>query len=97
MAEALGIRPEAPETNAAIADGKAWLKSDAAIAVLERLPGWSWARLLRAIPRPLRDGVYNLIAQNRYRLFGKTESCFVPAPEDESRFLDDAPPPYPGP
>jgi predicted DCC family thiol-disulfide oxidoreductase YuxK len=35
-------------------------------------------RALRAVPKPLRDAVYNTIARNRYRIFGKYEECFVP-------------------
>jgi predicted DCC family thiol-disulfide oxidoreductase YuxK len=42
------------------------------------LPGWGWARGLRLVPKPLRDAVYNLVARNRYRIFGKYEVCFVP-------------------
>ncbi|HMR44897.1 MAG TPA: hypothetical protein PKC40_13730 [Saprospiraceae bacterium] len=39
------------------------------------------------MPRPLRDLVYNFIARNRYRWFGKQESCWLPTPDLRSRFL----------
>ena len=55
-----------------------YFKSDAALTVLGALPGWGWVRALRAVPKPLRDAVYNLVARNRYRIFGKYEECFVP-------------------
>jgi predicted DCC family thiol-disulfide oxidoreductase YuxK len=78
LAAALGIDPVFPETNALVIDGTAWLKSDAGIEVLRRLPGWRWARHFRRIPRPLRDWLYDRVARNRYRLFGRTETCMVP-------------------
>jgi predicted DCC family thiol-disulfide oxidoreductase YuxK len=46
--------------------------------VLGALPGWGWVRALRAVPKPLRDAIYNLVARNRYRIFGKYQACFVP-------------------
>jgi predicted DCC family thiol-disulfide oxidoreductase YuxK len=53
--------------------------SDAVLAMLVEL-GWPWRALgiARLMPPPLRDGLYRLIARNRYRLFGKRESCWVP-------------------
>ncbi|MFP5284488.1 MAG: thiol-disulfide oxidoreductase DCC, partial [Thermoanaerobaculia bacterium] len=39
------------------------------------------------IPRPLRDALYRWIARNRYRWFGRTETCWLPTPELQSRFL----------
>ena len=63
-------------------------KSDAALTVLCDLPGWSWMRVLRAVPKPLRDGVYSLVARTRYRIFGKYEECFVPAAEMRARVME---------
>ena len=57
--------------------GVAFFKSDAALTVLSHLPGWQWTRVLRVLPKALRDAVYNLIARNRYRIFGKYEACFL--------------------
>jgi predicted DCC family thiol-disulfide oxidoreductase YuxK len=45
-------------------------------------------RVFLAIPRPLRDAVYNLIARNRYRIFGKYETCFVPDAELRDRVME---------
>ena len=78
LAQAFGIDPDDPDTNAVIHGGIAWLKSDGALTVLSSLPGWGWARALLAVPKPLRDAVYNLVARNRYRIFGKYEKCFIP-------------------
>jgi predicted DCC family thiol-disulfide oxidoreductase YuxK len=43
---------------------------------------------LRAVPKPLRDAVYNTIARNRYRIFGKYEECFVPDAAMRTRILE---------
>jgi len=85
-------------TNAALADSvvliegsRVWLASDAVFRILYRLGGlWRIAALLRFLPRKLRDWVYQLIAKNRYRLFGRRERCMVPTPELKQRFLDTA-------
>lgn len=81
MAVRLGIDPDAPQTTAVVLDGVAWLRSDAALQVLRRLPGWSWTGVLLALPRGPRDWLYDRVARNRYRLFGRTETCLVPDAE----------------
>ena len=78
LAEALGIDADDPDTNAVIHGGVAYFKSDGALTVLSCLPGWRWVRVLFAAPRFIRDGVYNLVARNRYRIFGKCDACIVP-------------------
>lgn len=67
-------------------NGVAWKRSDAVIRVLIglRAPG---AKILGLVPRPLRDFVYALVAKNRYRWFGKHESCRLPTADERSRFL----------
>ena len=88
LAQAFGIDPDDPDTNAVIHGGVAWFKSDAALTVLGALPGWGWVRVLRAVPKPLRDAVYSLVARNRYRIFGKYEECFVPDAEMRARVME---------
>lgn len=88
LARAFGIDPDDPDTNAVVHGGKAHLKSDAALTVLSTLPGWRWTRLLFAVPKPLRDAVYGLVARNRYRIFGRYEACFVPDAELRARVLE---------
>ena len=53
---------------------------------------WSLAGLAKVLPRWLRDRVYNLVARNRYRVFGKYESCMMPDPQYRQKFLDVAQP-----
>jgi predicted DCC family thiol-disulfide oxidoreductase YuxK len=88
LAQALGIDPRDPDTNAVIHGGVAFFKSDAALTVLSCLPGWGWTRLLRIVPKSLRDSAYSLVARNRYRIFGKYDSCFTPDAELRARVLE---------
>ena len=88
LAKAFGIDPDDPDTNAVVHGGVARMKSDAALTVLGLLPGWSWTRVLFAVPKPLRDAVYGVVARNRYRIFGKYETCFVPDADMRARVLE---------
>ena len=63
-------------------------RSDAALRCARVLGApWSWARALAVIPRPLRDAAYDFVARNRYRWFGKKDTCPMPRPEWRARFL----------
>jgi predicted DCC family thiol-disulfide oxidoreductase YuxK len=88
LAQAFGIDPDDPDTNAVIHGGVAYFKSDGALTVLSHLPRWRWTRALLFVPRPLRDTVYNLIARNRYRIFGKFDACFVPDADMRARVVE---------
>src|SRR6201998_579896 len=88
LAQAFGIDPDAPDTNAVIHGGVAYFKSDAALTVLSNLPGWRWVRVLRSFPKPLRDAIYNLVAHNRYRIFGEYDACFVPDAAMRDRVIE---------
>jgi len=88
LAQAFGIDPNDPDTNAVIHGGVAYFKSDGALMVLSNLPGWGWTRRLLAMPRPLRDAVYNLVARNRYRIFGKFDACLVPDADMRARVVE---------
>jgi len=88
LAQAFGIDPDDPDTNAVIHRGRVHLQSDAALTVLSNLPGWGWTRALLHVPKPLRDVVYRLVARNRYRIFGKYDACFVPDAEMRARVME---------
>jgi predicted DCC family thiol-disulfide oxidoreductase YuxK len=64
-------------------------KSDAALFVAGEL-GWPWkaARLMRLVPKAIRDRAYDVVAQSRYRVFGRYDHCLIPSPEFRSRFID---------
>lgn len=80
--------PKSLESFILIEDGRVYKRSTAALRLYRRLPWiWRWIQLFWIVPRPARDAVYNLIARNRYRWFGKREECMVPTADVKSRFL----------
>ncbi|MEP9361023.1 thiol-disulfide oxidoreductase DCC family protein [Sphingomonas sp. KR3-1] len=83
-----GVDPENPDTMLVIEGDRARRDSDAVLAIAEGL-GWPWRALgaLRMVPRAWRDAVYRRVARNRYRLFGKRATCWVPSPEQRARIL----------
>lgn len=67
---------------------KVYQKSDAALEIARRMDGiWKIFYVFKIIPAFLRNPVYDLIARNRYRFFGKTDACRIPTPELKTRFL----------
>ena len=88
LAQAFSIDPDDPDTNAVVHGDVAYFKSDAALTVLSHLAGFGWTRVLFLVPKWLRDALYNLVAKNRYRIFGKYESCFVPDAEMRARVME---------
>ena len=76
------------ETNVLLEGGGVFLKSEGTIRMFERLGfPWSAMKVLRVVPRALRDRLYNVVARNRLNWFGSRETCFVPEPSDADRFL----------
>ena len=68
---------------------RVYVRSDAALKVATYLGGfWKIFLAARVLPRPLCDYFYDLFARNRYRFFGKYDTCLLPPPEVRSRFLD---------
>ena len=68
---------------------KVYTKTDAVIQIAKHLAGWpKLFRLLKFIPKPMRDFGYDLIANNRYALFGKKATCMIPDASIRHRFLD---------
>ena len=83
-----GLDPEDYETNILVEDGVAWFKSEGSIRMAVGL-GWPWriAAVLRILPTAFSDWLYDRVARNRLRIFGKRETCYVPTPDDADRFL----------
>jgi predicted DCC family thiol-disulfide oxidoreductase YuxK len=72
-----------------IENQKAYVKSSAALLVCSKLDGaWKMVKIFRILPPLFRDFLYDLVAKNRYKWFGKEESCLLPSPEWKQRFLD---------
>jgi predicted DCC family thiol-disulfide oxidoreductase YuxK len=85
-----GLDAETYETNLVLVDGRAYAKLDTVAVVGRGLGGaWKLASLLRLLPRPAADWLYDRIAQNRYALFGRTDRCMIPPPEWHTRFVDE--------
>ena len=71
-----------------IDNGKAFTSSTAGLKVINKLPWyWRWGQIFWIVPAFIRDGVYNIIAKNRYKWFGKKEVCMIPTPDVRNRFL----------
>jgi predicted DCC family thiol-disulfide oxidoreductase YuxK len=65
-----------------------YVRSTAYVRIVARLGfPWNMAASIWLIPRPIRDRIYDWIAQNRFRLFGRRDSCMMPTEEQRSRFL----------
>lgn len=64
-------------------------RSTAVLRAVAKLGGlWPAAKVLLIIPRPVRDAVYNWIARNRYKWFGKRDTCRLPTPQERAMFLE---------
>ncbi|MFB0611236.1 thiol-disulfide oxidoreductase DCC family protein [Aurantiacibacter poecillastricola] len=83
-----GMDPSDPDTILLIEGDRVLRNSDAVLGIYHRL-GWPWriTDVARLVPRALRDAVYLWVARNRYRLFGKRETCWLPNLEYRDRLL----------
>ncbi|MCJ0743918.1 thiol-disulfide oxidoreductase DCC family protein [Pedobacter montanisoli] len=69
-------------------NGRLYRQSDAALRIVKRLNGfWSLLYGFIIIPAFIRNPIYNYIARNRYKWFGKADHCLIPAPELKHKFL----------
>ena len=65
------------------------IKSTAALNIMFEFGGiWKLTRVLGYLPKGFRNFIYDYIARNRYKWFGKREQCMIPTPELKSKFLD---------
>ncbi len=72
-----------------IPEGKSYIKSTAALQITRHLTGlYPIGYLFLIFPKFLRDWVYDIVAKNRYRWFGKKEQCMIPTPELKALFID---------
>lgn len=64
-------------------------KSSAVLTISKTLSGfWPFLYIFMIIPKFIRDGIYDFIARNRYKWFGKKDHCMIPSPELKGRFID---------
>lgn len=87
---ALGLPQETLDRTILLLDGdEAFVRSAAILRALRYLRGpVRWLRPLVLIPSFIRDPLYDLVARNRYRWFGRHPTCFVPTPQTRGRFID---------
>jgi len=73
-----------------VVDGTSVFDRSSAALHLARYLGWPWRLALAfgIVPRRLRDGAYDVLARNRYRWFGRRQTCRLPTPDERARFLD---------
>jgi len=70
-------------------DGRIYTRSTAALRALRHLKGPArWLRPLILVPKILRDPIYDFVARNRIRWFGRLDTCLVPSPQTRDRFID---------
>ncbi|WP_409346981.1 thiol-disulfide oxidoreductase DCC family protein [Paenibacillus sp. MBLB4367] len=89
LLEKHGLQPGRLDTFVLVQGERSWIKSTAALRVCRGLKGlWPLLYAGIVVPRRVRDLMYQWVARNRYRWFGKTDSCMMPTPELRKRFLD---------
>jgi predicted DCC family thiol-disulfide oxidoreductase YuxK len=83
------ITSEQLDTIVLIEGDRCYTRSTAALRIAKRLPGlWPVLYIGIVIPTPLRNKLYDWVARNRYRWFGRKEQCMLPTPAIKSRFLE---------
>lgn len=86
--KALNLSPTEFETNLIIVDGQIYTRLDSLAAALGALGApWSVLRFLRWLPDRVKSPIYRVIAHNRYRIFGRFDTCMVPDADVSARFL----------
>jgi predicted DCC family thiol-disulfide oxidoreductase YuxK len=83
-----GLTRELTRSMVLIEDGRVYLRSTATLRIAKRLSApWHLAGALLIVPRPLRDGVYRVVAAIRHRLAGRSNACEIPPPELRGRLI----------
>lgn len=81
-------RSDLDKTFLVVCNGKALMRSDASVEIARHLRApWRWAAVMAAVPRPLRNAVYDLVARRRYRWFGRRQDCTVVPVAERHRFI----------
>jgi len=84
-----GEDPEQLDSVILIKQGQVFHKSTAALHIAKKLSGlWPVFFIFIIVPKFVRDFFYDLIAENRYKWFGKRETCRMPDPGQKDRFLE---------
>ena len=82
------IDPQKIDSIVLIENGNVYIKSSAALRIARKMSGlWPLLYVCMVIPRFIRNGVYDFIAKNRYKWFGRKEQCMIPTPGLKEKFL----------
>ena|SRR6478609_7372065 len=88
LLKSIGLPTESFPSIILIKNGKVLQRSSAALEIAKELSGlWPVFYIFKIVPGFIRDIFYNIIANNRYRFFGRKEHCMIPTPELKSRFI----------
>ena len=88
LMEKHGIHTVGVDTFLLVKNEECYLFSSAALEITKNLTGyWYLFNVFKVMPAPIRDFFYKLFARNRYRLFGRTDTCIVPTNEVRARFI----------
>lgn len=88
LLEKSGLPPQALDSIVLVEGDGVWRKSRAALRIARRMDApWPLLWPLVIVPRRVADLFYDLVAKNRYRIFGKLDACMIPPPEARARFL----------
>lgn len=89
IVRSLGLSTEHHETMLFLEQGRLWQKSDAVIHIAQHLCWpWCWIAWGKYVPRVIRDGLYSLLARNRYKMMGRSKVCALPGADIANRFID---------
>jgi predicted DCC family thiol-disulfide oxidoreductase YuxK len=89
LLEQYNIDWKANDSFVVIENNKAHIKGNAALKLYNKLPWyWKWTQLFWIFPKFIRDAVYNILAKNRYKWFGKKDECVVPTLDLKEKFLE---------
>jgi predicted DCC family thiol-disulfide oxidoreductase YuxK len=82
------VQPEYLNSLVLIEGKEIYFRSTAALRIAKKLSGfWSLFYVFIILPTPVRDGIYDWIGKNRYRWFGRKNTCRLPTPEEKTKFL----------
>ena len=85
-----GLDPASPLSLLLVEGDHGYTDTDAIARVLHHLDPWHWRMIgtgMLWMPRPMRDPLYRFVARHRYRLFGRSDQCFMPSVEQQTRFM----------
>ncbi|MDH4088945.1 MAG: DCC1-like thiol-disulfide oxidoreductase family protein [Cyclobacteriaceae bacterium] len=84
-----GFEATALETIVVVENDTIFQRSEAVLRITSHLSSiWPIFTIFKFVPHVIRDGIYNIIAAYRYKIFGRNEKCMIPAPGLKNRFLD---------